>query len=196
MAVSTYALCSLAYAKKILDIEILNTDHDTLIETLIDAVSGRIEELTGRNFVSRTHVEEKDGEGEDFVQFDNYPITVMHSLFDDVNRVWGSGCLISANDYVLVEDEGTVILRGILAFNDGKRNIKARYTAGYAGTDSLPEDLQYAAALVVAHAYTKVDRHNFGIASVTVSDKTVVHNNEAWPKEALDIVMRYRGVNV
>lgn len=196
MAVSQYALCSLAYIKRILGIDQSNTDHDTLLEPLIDAVSIRIEELTLRQFVSRTHVEEKDGEGENWIHLDNYPVTVLHSLFDDVNRVWSDGSLISSDNYILIEDEGTVILEGIYAFNDGRRNVRARYTGGYADTDSLPADLQYATALVVAYAYSRVDKHQFGIASVTVSDKTVVYSNEAWPKEALDIIMKYRDVNV
>ncbi len=55
IALSSYALCSLAEAKRYM--HITSTDHDSLITELINAISAKIESIAGRKFKARDLVE-------------------------------------------------------------------------------------------------------------------------------------------
>lgn len=78
MAVDQYALTSLASVKTYLGIS--GSDDDSLLESLIDAVSDRIETFCNRQFSSRDYRQWFDGRRETRFVVQHYPITAVKRL--------------------------------------------------------------------------------------------------------------------
>lgn len=80
MAVSTYALTSLANLKTSLGLSALETDKDAILEDSIDRATSIIESFVDRKLKSRTHYEWVQPAGDRSVTLDNPPIRTIDTV--------------------------------------------------------------------------------------------------------------------
>lgn len=110
---------------------------ETLLVNLVDGVWNLWEQLTDRKWESDTYTEYhsiKDADANK-IYLRNYPVTDITSLHDDPDWEYGSGTMISADDYTYDPDAGIIYYNSY--FDVGDRNIKVVYTAGYGITTGL-----------------------------------------------------------
>ncbi len=141
-------LTSKANVKEYLGIS--GTDDDDFIDNLIDRASEAIESHCRREFNSEERTEYHDGRGSSRLVLKHRPVTAVASIYDDLNRDFGSGTLISSSDYLVREDEGIVEFVSSSSFKDGRLNVKVTYTGGYS---TIPTDLGQACIMLVALLY-------------------------------------------
>lgn len=155
MAVGADALTTRASLKA--HLKVTSTTDDALMDTLIDQATNIIETFCDRKFKERTYTEFYNGDGEDFLQLEQYPITSVTSFNVDANRDFGSSTLLTEDtDFVVKKEEGSIdLISDVTPFGQGqlpvaRKAIKVVYVAGYA---TIPDDLVYAANETAAHLF-------------------------------------------
>ncbi len=96
-----------------------------------------------------------DGDGETGLVWTNeYPVAAVASLYDDpvYPHTYAAGYLVSTNDYVWYADGRIELTTG--TFNEGLKNIRIGYTAGY---EAVPKDLEFLATKWTALMYRERD---------------------------------------
>ena len=127
---TTNALVSLEDAKDFLKISV--ESEDSIIESMINRASSWANSYTQRLLLSRVNTDYYDGDGTGTLILNQYPVTTLTSLYDDVDRAFGAGTAINVgSDVVLDGDNGLIrLFNQAVAFNKGILNVKAVYTAG------------------------------------------------------------------
>lgn len=74
---------------------------------------------------------------------------------------------------------------------EGHRNVYVKYTAGYA---DIPYDIQLAVKIICKAIYQKRNEDTFGVANYSVGDVQVAAEMGEVPKEAMNILNRYRRI--
>jgi uncharacterized phiE125 gp8 family phage protein len=191
---SAIALASAAEARVVLKIS--GSGEDTILEDLINRASAFANKFTGRQLLEAAITEYYDGDGTDELALNNYPVSAVTSVHDDVLRVFGSTTEIVAGDRILDGAAGIIKLwNSAFSFIKGKRNVRVVYTAGYPSA-SIPHDLKEAVLMIVQHHYKRVYQdQRIGLASETISDHTIQYSEDAIPKKAADTLARYRRIN-
>jgi len=138
------AWTTLAKVKEYLGIT--GTADDTLLTDLLTRLQEAADSYLDRKIEQASYTEQYDGDGTDRLLTRQWPIISVTSVYDDVDRVFGSDALIAAADYVVYKDRGIIQLDG-LTFASGIQNVKVIYSAGY-GT--VPTDLVQALIELIA----------------------------------------------
>ena len=102
------------------------------------------------------------------------PVTGVTSIYQDLDKVWGSTTEISSDDYQIDEPAGIIILKN-LYFYRGRLTIKITYTAGYT---TIPYDLEQAAIRLVDYWYQKDKYKRTDIKSVSHDGRTIEYIND------------------
>lgn len=169
-----------------LQLEDVKPETEAQIERFVNVVDKRIENKTRRNqFESGSITEYHDGEGRKSFYTDEFPVTAVASLYDDIERNYTSGYLIDTDDYVWYAD-GRVELDGG-TFSDGLKNIKITYTAGYS---TIPADLVELATRWVAKIV--LYRKNIGVSSISGADGSVTYFDRFLDAEMIATIEDYR----
>jgi len=126
------------------------TGLDALISDLISRVSKQIKVYCERDILSTTYTEYYNGRGTNSLMLNQYPVTAITSINDDLDRNFTSETLIDSDDIIFNSGTdkakaGIVYLDG-LNFSCGRNNIKVVYVAGYA---TIPADLEQACIRMV-----------------------------------------------
>ncbi len=196
MALLSYALTTLARQKSYLGISV--SDHDALLETLINAATQFIEDyLGGRRLKSTIHTEEKyDGSGTKRLLLKHFPVTVFTLLEKNTSSLnedkWET---VDAEDYWTELVSG--IIKANFLFIKEPERYRATYTAGFLidfgnSTDSnnhtLPLQLEFACNELVGKMFNL--RQAGGYREVTIGAMNVRMMKEALTspqvKQALD----------
>lgn len=136
--------------REYLDVKDEDASSYALIETLIAQVQAIVEtEKCGRTFGSSVFTEILDGDGCDSVLLKQYPIIELQSIWDDLGREYGEDTELDVDDIAVYEDEGKLVFVNNF-FQQGKKNIKVVYRAGYA---TIPADLKLALIKFTAAEY-------------------------------------------
>lgn len=186
--VNANAWTTLALCREHLQFQSSDTSKDEQIKSFINRALGILERYIGRQIKSREYTEYYDGDGTDQLLVNHWPIISVASLHDDPDRAFTSETLIDSTDYNIYANEGMIRL-----FNDegvfvtGEQNIKLVYTAGYA---TIPDDLELAATILVAHFYNKSAGE--GHTSLGLGGFNKSFNMAAIPDEVRFIVEPYR----
>ncbi len=159
MAVRADALCTLDQLELAIGVD---TAALASREQAIDATTEAILDWTARKIIhnpglATVTTEFFDGESDQDAVFpDEWPIGTVTSLHDDPDRTYGAATLLTENTHFLVyTDEGRIqLVRGsglsILTsresgfWNQGLKNIKLVYTAGYTNNAGIPPSLRQA----------------------------------------------------
>jgi len=123
-----------------LELGITDSDSDTLLSTLIDAVISIFEDEIDRKLESAGYIEYYSSEGnESCIFLKNRPVTEITSIYDDPDWDFDVSDLLSSDDYTYNADNGIVYYNG--QFFKGFNSIKVKYTAGYTQT-TLPKSIK------------------------------------------------------
>lgn len=138
-----------------------STTYDANYEAVIDAVSSYFNNYTGRHLKSSTYAEYYDGNGDNELHLNQFPITstgITLYILDDT-RSATTDYQVDSTDIIIYPDEGKIWLYDD-TFSEGNRNVYVGYTAGYTSS-GMPGDLKRAAletALVFWNREDKKDR--------------------------------------
>jgi len=162
------ALVVLADVKS--EMSITSTDEDALLQILLDAALSIWDELTGRKWLSTALTEYYDVEKYSKAVFlDNYPVTVMTSVFDDPDWVYGNDTLLATADYKVNMDRGVIHYNGY--FSGGAQSVKVVYTAGYTST-TVPKWLKEMICRQVANWHQQAKNKRWAVSSVSSKEGT------------------------
>lgn len=186
-------LVSLANLKVFL--AITGSGKDTILQAIKDAVEPWVKRYCDRDFLVTSYVEYYDGNDAGRLRLRQRPITAITSIYADPARLWSSNTLIPASDIIIDSPndvEGIVELY-VYRFLMGRKAIKVTYTAGYS---TIPGDLQHAVKLICAKQFKVIDKGLIGQTTQTIGDLTITFDQAAIPKDAMDILQRFKGVNL
>lgn len=182
-------LTTRASVKELLGIQSAVTAYDAVLDTLVAAVDGIVEDYCGRRFADTTYTDYFDGQlNQRRLLLPNYPIISVTSVHDDTDRTFGSDTLVSADDYTFKtgEDSDGIIYFHATTLGRGMKNIKVVYRAGYA---TIPKPLARAADLIVASIYNR--RKGAGRTSESLGNFSYSAGPDVWG-DALPLLARYR----
>jgi hypothetical protein len=179
-------LTTLNNLKLFLGINTANTDDDTLLTNLISMVSAGMENECQRTFLAANYTEYYKGDGTNRLLVNQYPINSVASIYDDIDRVWGSDTQIEAAA-ISISDRisGIVILEDdIFSESDDIENIKITYNAGYS---TIPTDLESACIKMCAADY-------LGSKGLIKGMDEGEHNPDKLHKQADKIIKGYKRI--
>jgi uncharacterized phiE125 gp8 family phage protein len=183
-------LVTLADLKAYLGIS--ESGHDAVLGGLIDAASEAIERACGRAFAQAERTEYHDGRGSAWLVLKERPIASIADLRDDLDREFGAASAIVADDYTFYPEEGIVrLLTG--TFQDGSRNVRVRYTAGY---QTVPEDLAQACLMLAASWFNAGHQGGDGLTAEVLGDYRAEYAHRPLPEEVLRLIAPYRNWEV
>lgn len=181
-------LTTRASVKELLGIKSSVTAYDAVIDTLVLAVDGLVEDYCDRHFADTTYTEYHDGESNQRkLLVRNYPLISVTSIHDDAGRTYGSDTLIASADYTFeTGDDADGIVYLDLSLARGQRNVKIVYRAGYA---TIPKTLSRAADLVCASIYNR--RKGAGRSNESLGNLSYSAAPEMWG-DAVPILARFK----
>lgn len=117
---------------------ITSTGFDNIFDTLILAVTARIQQMTGRRFIQATYANELHDGSDSFDSFRQYLIlkngpvqsvtSVQYNAGTNRTPAWTE---VDIDDYDVDLSLGAIIFKGFAP--RGKQNIRITYTGGYSG---------------------------------------------------------------
>ncbi len=182
MALTSYALTTVARVKTRAGISV--STFDTLLETLICAVTDWVESYCDRRFVLTQYTNEVySGDGQRFVVLKQAPITELTSAQYRVgtpdNPTWTD---FLASEYEIVGDGSSGMIRIYNSAPHGTNNLRFTYKAGYTlnlttiTSNNMPLDLVDLVEKIVVKSFKK--RQSEGKSSETAGEAQVT-----WDKE-------------
>lgn len=195
MALNANALLTVEDAKGFLSIPSADTDFDTDVESVVNALSDLFCRIANRDtFVSSAITEYTEGKDDDTIWLRNPPITETTSsvfIWIDEERLYPDSAKLARTDFVVYPQTGKVVLVDDV-FYSYPRCVKVTYYGGYS---TLPGDLTWAAKLALAYLWKMKER--VGVTSVgqaqggTTSYEDI---DDEWglPKAVTAIVKRFR----
>lgn len=174
MALTPWALTTVANSKTHLGIAANDASQNSRLEMFINAASQRIETMTSRCLKERTHTQYGSGDRSNTFILDHYPITSITELCIDNSSVFGASTIIDPTKYSVTKDGYGILLLSDV-FYRGNRNIKATYVAGYNDTDhpgNLAE-LEIGCLWIVEWYYRHRERADMGRTQKSKGDESV-----------------------
>ena len=131
-------------------------------------------------------------ESSDYTSFKSSELVEMfgRSAIDD-NWVYLDMPNQAIDDFEVYPDSGEIYRAN--GWMSGHRNIFVKHTAGYTA-DTMPEDLKLAVKILCKYTYQKRNEETFGVGEYWVGDARIVLENGALPKEAIDILSKYKRI--
>jgi uncharacterized phiE125 gp8 family phage protein len=160
-------LLLLEEVKDFLRIDQLTSEHDDIVQELMDAIVSTFTEETGCNLEAQEFTEYHDGDDgrKTLIYLRNRPVSAIASLHDSYDHVWDSVSLIPTTDYFLDSDIGRIVCDG--EFGSGKGNLRIVYTAGYTSA-TLPNNIKHIFFRQIAHWYKQEAASNMDVASLSM----------------------------
>lgn len=195
-------LTSLTNVKAYLDIT--STTYDSLLNTLITAISAQVENYCGRQFiydVNTPTVQYFDTDGETEIFLRNYPIETAYLNTNNgviVKYQTGTWDNITWTDYqessyILNPEIGKVTFAGTLP--KLTRYLQITYIGGYddqvinLSTTLVPQDLIQTVTELVTLNFN--NRKSQGISNMSTEGQSVTFSNVSIPKEYYNRLSRY-----
>ena len=184
MALNDNALITWEFAKSMLNLE----DADqTKTEFYINAISKRVENITGRTFYARDITEYPKGHGDNTIMLKEYPVNSITSLHLDADREFGDSTVVDSDDYHLEEDTGTITLFETTT-TAGVKTIKVVYNAGFS---TIPEDLQQAVIESIQYNMSRFNSGSVGFENLS-GDGMSARGELNIPTSAWMVINQYR----
>ena len=166
--------------KPFLDIELSDTDNDTLIHSVLKAADSKVKNYLRYNPEAVvTTSEEKRVYKSRFVPLDHGPITTIVSITDS------NGVAYETDEYRIAE-KGIVEFLGALSAT----TINITYSGGY-GENDMPEDLKLAVWVIAESLYNR--RGSFGAKKESIFSYSIDYHDDI-PPDAKAILNDYRRV--
>lgn len=204
MALVTYALTTLAKVKSRLNFSV--TTFDTVLESLISAMTDWIEDYCDRRFKETVYINEVydggnlDGLRKRWLILKNCPVSGSLTAFSYMAGVPSTPYWTAflRDDYDLNSDAGIIKLFSVLP--NGFRNIRVTYTAGYkidwiAEADptkhTLPFDISNVVERLVIKEFKR--REAVGKAQESSGDASITWR-DGLEKEDQEVLEKYRRI--
>jgi len=194
MALSAYALTTLATAKEHLGIPPLTLTYDSLVTRLINEATGKLESFCDRKLKQRTGlIEYQDGFANNRIMLDQWPVVKPSELWIDSSGLFtDTQYKLGAGDYALDlsargEGIGVVLMKGCF-FPRGIKNIKAIYDGGFA---TIPDELEGACLWAVSFLYDMRDNKSVGVQTKGKNQENVTYREDL-PKFVQDTLLAYK----
>lgn len=158
----------------------------------INGASWYCNSYTKRKLLSRALTEYYNGGGVNTIMLNNYPCTTLTSVYDDIDRAYGTDTAVLLTDLVVMPNDLLYMVvydHGV--FLQGVKNIKITYTAGYA-SGSIPYDLQQACLGLVGLYFHHSDEKMLSVQSRSVGDGSVTVDTNRIPQWILEILNIYK----
>lgn len=166
----------------------------TLIKNSVEAWA---KTYCGRDFLvpSTPYTEYHDGDGSAILRVRQRPIISITSIYVDPGRLFSSASLIPATDII---DDSEAKNNGYVElftyrFLEGRKSVKITYSGGYA---TIPADLSGAVRKIIAQQYKVADKKLYAEITQEVGDKRITLNPDAYPKDAMTVLDRYRRIEI
>lgn len=173
---------------------IQGTNLDTEIGYAIERVTKEIQNYCGRDLFSAQVTEYYNGEGQNVLFLNQYPVTAISSIHDDTDRVFGSDTLLDSDDYIFIsgspDSEAGILRLDGGAFCKGFANIKVVYTAGYS---TIPADLEEAAIIKVG-ADLMLNKYIFN--APVIDGDAFIKDPGAMKKRVEELLRPYRRISL
>lgn len=150
------------------ELNISDTDQDSYIDDLINAILSLWDEETGRTWLETEHTEYLNAErGQEVIILNNYPVssTANFYIWDDPEWMWEDFTILDNTYYRLDYDLGILYVDGWMW--KGNQSVKVNYTAGYTYS-TFPDGIRQILVRQMCHWYHQ-GRHRL------------------WDKESLDL---------
>ena len=197
MALSDDALTTLAQVKEYL--AIASSDHDDLLERLIEAVSSQFNAYCGRKLRARDYSSQSEddaydpdnallsGSGYAELLLPQYPVISLSNLWVEEVAVAPAA---SGTGWVLDAGAGVLTLLDRV-FPRGRHNVALVYRAGFA---AIPPDLAQAAIEQAAIRFQEsaAGHGRLGVSARTLSDGSVSYHASALLPQVKAVLDRYR----
>jgi len=173
-----------------------NADSDRTT-TIINYISKSIAKYCNRDLISTEHTEYYDGHNEEFLHLNNWPILDSDDSVSDpvvtIDANYDGTFQATSTFGMTVQWESTKTMGALyLKYRErwprGTRNIKVVYTAGYANTAAVPENLKNACAEIVAVSKKKFEHNMHGVQSISTMSDTTTFRLDEWPATARQII--------
>jgi len=183
-------LIDLEDAKTAIGIDLGDRTQDNKLHQLINGASWAANSITKRKLKSRTLTEHYSGDGTNELFTNQYPITTLTSVHDDLARAYGSDTLVDSDDLAIMpNDLAYKIVYDGGAFSKGIKNLKVVYIAGYI---TIPWDLAQAVIEIVMFGWNQRDKGYLGVISQQLADGSIQLAAADMPKSAKDILNIYK----
>lgn len=184
-APTTSRLVTLAEAREYMSLA--SGVADTLIQTLIDDVSSRVNNFcygSGGGFVAWSYYDEVDVEGpsEQSIKLSHVPIISVAAVTDN-------GALIASDDYH-VYDYGSISLENAY-FTEGFKKVCVSYVAGHS---PVPGDIKEAVKKLIAGNYKSRKLRGFAMEKIGDYSYRVpdLSKGQGFPPDILQTLMQYK----
>jgi hypothetical protein len=187
MGLNANALVTLADLKLFLKIDAGQTQDDTLLELIINAVSTRFDTETGRNLKEATYTAIKlDGSGSKYLELPNYPVKA-----DAITSIKEDGIALTQNtDYYLYHTnfDGYLEKADGSLWNRGQKNIELTDTAGF---NPIPDDIKIEALKQAGADFQTQKGKTWGEQSRTFPDGSVSFQSQDLLPSVKTVLNRY-----
>jgi hypothetical protein len=175
MTLQANALTSLSRVKLDLDIQTSDTSQNTQLTNYINSASDQIEALCNRRFHSEVYTHRLTGKGDSYLIFEQFPVTVLTSVYNDDLWIYGSLTELTVGSDVAVDKETFLVRRGKCnEWAPAPMSVRATYTAGYS---TIPEGLQQACVEYVRYLYLMQSTRRLGTSNRSKLGENVTFND-------------------
>lgn len=193
-----------------------NVKADRALTRIANTACAMVEKYIEGPVLTRTFVEERDGNQSNVIVPDYFPVTEVVEIRVDYNRGYAENTKVLPENYILqgkpdmrqlsgdvdIRIEGeNIILRdaadtsflGRLFTGSAASSIKVTYKAGRGETiDDLPDDLVYATLLLCEYLWITRENRDLKIKSKSVNSQDYERETDnAWPLEVTAILDQY-----
>lgn len=185
-------LCPIATVKTLLGIS--TTQQDALLTIIKAQVEAWVMNYCGRDFIVQDYVEYYDGDDYNSLRLRQRPINSVAEINSDPARIFAAASIIPTSDFIA--DAQTLRLGFVqlltYKFLRGAKSTKVTYNAGYA---TIPADLSFAVAQIVAKQFKVIDKKLFAETTQTTGSMTVTLSIDTYPKDAMNVISSYRRID-
>ena len=169
-----------------------SSEYQSVVETMIDSVSGYVNNYCRRHFIAKDYTEYYDGNGRRTMYLDHFPINSVSSVHIDTESAFGLGTEVAPADYRLHKQIGRLWLENTV-FPAYPRSVKVVYNAGYTDADSIPDDLKLAVLDDIKWRFNRWKNSQEGIESITMEgvNENLVTDTQGL-RSSMDVYKRYR----
>ncbi len=169
------ALTDVDKVKQYLHIADSKTQHDTLLQRLIEYLGARLRRYLSRDIEHKTLTAAIfDGLGRNALQINQYPITAVTDIRIDADQVFAdSTALTLLNDIRRspIKDEAGLILRtGSAIWPKGIGNIQVDLAGGF---QNIPEDIEHAIVLTASEFFNQTIQLRTGQSGAPITSESI-----------------------
>ena len=167
-------------------------DEAELLRRFINSATQRVENYTGRTFLTRTNDEHHDGNGGARLFLHQMPVLAV-ATFEQLNLDGTVNQTYTSADYLLDTVHGALSFKNGGRFYKGVRRWHAVFTASYASLATVPDDVTLACLILVAGYWRDFDQKRDDIEQQNIAGQSVVIKRGPLPATVKGLLKAHRG---